>query len=364
MKYPIMVLIACSLSTIQIAYADVFQSAKVSNVTDVTTNHMGFAHCDNVLHYAATDIITEIKYNEQEAYAYYMMCEGKYTSASKSKRFSLDVLINQLPLGFKAGGDSTQSHVNQWCKTNQDRFKSKQYDFKHLNVVNQAAVHAWSTCVDSANQSLKLETTISEQRDHIQYRMTYFGPSSQESLRAVSYQSDAALDSLNCKVISDAGQVPVTDGQALKVALTPGRSLTVQCKRNKVEAVRDGQSITLLPNASIALTTSINNFMLSYPEKSSIHLTDKRADAILDQIHQLKGNIGKWPVGKYCIFRSGGSCPTGFTLRSGHLRALATYASNTSYIYPVEFGDSSIKCHGYCGQYGNWAELNLNICCK
>lgn len=74
---------------------------------------------------------------------------------------------------------------------------------------------------------------------------------------------------------------------------------------------------------------------------------------------------GAWPTGSYCIFRAGGSCPTGFTAYSGHMAAISLFAANSTYITPVTFGDSQISCHGYCGQYGNWAgELWLKVCCK
>jgi len=71
-----------------------------------------------------------------------------------------------------------------------------------------------------------------------------------------------------------------------------------------------------------------------------------------------------WPDGSYCIFANG-ACPPGFSRHSGHMRAISLFAATPSYIKQVVFGDSNIKCHGACGQYGNWiGELNLAICCK
>jgi len=81
---------------------------------------------------------------------------------------------------------------------------------------------------------------------------------------------------------------------------------------------------------------------------------------------QLQADSKQWPDGKYCIFQAGGFCPSGFTAKSGHLRALHMYSTNSWYVGPVVFGDSQIKCHGsYCGRYGRWAaDLTIKACCK
>jgi hypothetical protein len=74
--------------------------------------------------------------------------------------------------------------------------------------------------------------------------------------------------------------------------------------------------------------------------------------------------IDQWPSGSYCILASG-SCPSGFSRRSGYMKAISLFASDGRYIKQETFGDSKIKCHGGCGQYGNWiGELYINACCK
>ncbi|KAJ7388709.1 hypothetical protein OS493_036148 [Desmophyllum pertusum] len=80
---------------------------------------------------------------------------------------------------------------------------------------------------------------------------------------------------------------------------------------------------------------------------------------------QLQQAIGKWPPGHYCILGASGACPAGFNRHAGHMRALKIYGSTSGYITPVTFGDSKIKCHGSCGQFGQWAgELYITACCK
>lgn len=74
-------------------------------------------------------------------------------------------------------------------------------------------------------------------------------------------------------------------------------------------------------------------------------------------------NTSGWPSGSYCIGRNG-SCPSGFYRVDGWLRAIDLYAANFNYIGQASFGSSSIRCHGYCGQYGHEGELHLSFCCK
>jgi hypothetical protein len=65
------------------------------------------------------------------------------------------------------------------------------------------------------------------------------------------------------------------------------------------------------------------------------------------------------------LLQAGGSCPKGFTGNYAYMRAISLYAGNSSYIKESKFGDSSINCHGNCGQHGHWTgELNLKNCCK
>lgn len=77
------------------------------------------------------------------------------------------------------------------------------------------------------------------------------------------------------------------------------------------------------------------------------------------------GDPDIWPSGSYCVLRAGGSCPTGFTPVSAYLRAITMYSAATGYIQEGTFGDSSISCHGTCGQYHPQnGEINLEVCCK
>ncbi|XP_078356089.1 uncharacterized protein LOC144640903 isoform X2 [Oculina patagonica] len=79
---------------------------------------------------------------------------------------------------------------------------------------------------------------------------------------------------------------------------------------------------------------------------------------------ELQEAIGQWPPGHYCILASG-SCPAGFTRHAGHMRALRQYTATHTYINQATFGSSSIKCHGRCGQYGQWVgDLVIAACCK
>ena len=98
---------------------------------------------------------------------------------------------------------------------------------------------------------------------------------------------------------------------------------------------------------------------------SGTPLTSASWNDMVDKLIDLDSRAGSWPAGSYCIFMGGGSCPTGFTQRTGYMRAISLYNGSSSYINQVTFGNSNIRCHGACGQYGSWTgELNLNICCK
>ncbi|WP_069469843.1 hypothetical protein [Candidatus Marithrix sp. Canyon 246] len=81
--------------------------------------------------------------------------------------------------------------------------------------------------------------------------------------------------------------------------------------------------------------------------------------------HAKTVETNNWPQGNYCILQAGGSCPKGFTGNSAYMRAIRLYSGNSNYIKESKFGDSSINCHGGCGQYGQWTgELHLKVCCK
>lgn len=82
------------------------------------------------------------------------------------------------------------------------------------------------------------------------------------------------------------------------------------------------------------------------------------------EVASLRAKVGDWPEGQYCIFQGGGVCPGGFTASEGSLRAIRQYSAGGGYIKAAKFGDSSIKCHGGCGQYGPYGEINLKVCCK
>jgi len=73
--------------------------------------------------------------------------------------------------------------------------------------------------------------------------------------------------------------------------------------------------------------------------------------------------ISKWPAGKYCILRNG-ACPTGFQRIDGHMIAIKQYLVDHNRLKAANFGSSSIKCHGTCGQWGSFSELHLSTCCK
>jgi len=93
---------------------------------------------------------------------------------------------------------------------------------------------------------------------------------------------------------------------------------------------------------------------------SYLHHIDSVKKLLEQQIQQGKQ---QWPAGNFCILRSG-ACPPGFKSIDGYMRAIVQYAVNTNYVKAANFGSSSIRCHGYCGQYGKYSELNLSTCCK
>ena len=82
---------------------------------------------------------------------------------------------------------------------------------------------------------------------------------------------------------------------------------------------------------------------------SQMDQTDASLSTLNTKLAQTNQNLqnlpGKWSAGSYCILASG-SCPTGFTKQSGHIRAISTYAANTNYIGQQRFGDSKLACHG------------------
>ncbi|MDP3042928.1 MAG: hypothetical protein Q8N21_00805 [bacterium] len=121
----------------------------------------------------------------------------------------------------------------------------------------------------------------------------------------------------------------------------------------------------LILGISVAVAIPIAYAAWNSTVSSGQTLTTALWNDMVAKLVELNNKIDSWPPGSYCIFMGGGSCPTGFTQKSGYMRAISLYAANSSYIVPVTFGNSNIQCHGACGQYGNWiGELNLNICCK
>jgi len=75
-----------------------------------------------------------------------------------------------------------------------------------------------------------------------------------------------------------------------------------------------------------------------------------------------KIEVGKWPQGSYCIFRSG-NCPSGFRALYGRIGGISVFRDNSNYVTAAKFGSSEIRCHGTCGQY-NRADMSLAVCCK
>lgn len=93
-----------------------------------------------------------------------------------------------------------------------------------------------------------------------------------------------------------------------------------------------------------------------------IQQNKKQLQDLYNKYNQVK--VSKWPAGSYCILQNG-SCPPGFKSIQGWLRAINQFAANGNYVKTAYFGSSNIKCHGSCGQYGNWiGELTLSTCCK
>ncbi|CAB4013110.1 Hypothetical predicted protein, partial [Paramuricea clavata] len=116
--------------------------------------------------------------------------------------------------------------------------------------------------------------------------------------------------------------------------------------------------------------TSLDNKYASEVSKlrSEIQNVDKKTNTLTNNVNQLGTKVQKvadqWPSGSYCILASG-SCPAGFSRRSGYMKAISLYAGDGRYINQGTFGDSKIQCHGGCGQYGHWTgELYINACCK
>jgi hypothetical protein len=92
------------------------------------------------------------------------------------------------------------------------------------------------------------------------------------------------------------------------------------------------------------------------------------ADDALYKAGQCESRLNTlWINGSMCVL-SNGTCPAGFTRRSGHMRAIRIFMDRNNpgyYLGPVNFGDSRISWHGYPYQYGEYAgELLLSACCK
>lgn len=111
---------------------------------------------------------------------------------------------------------------------------------------------------------------------------------------------------------------------------------------------------------AIRIHTSEGNYTHNQPATPGTPMLS----VLESEVASLRGEVGEWPEGQYCIFQGGGSCPSEFTAHEGSLRAIRQYSANGSYIKSAAFGDSTIKCHGSCGQYGPYGELNLKVCCK
>ena len=71
-----------------------------------------------------------------------------------------------------------------------------------------------------------------------------------------------------------------------------------------------------------------------------------------------------WPKGAYCIFAgSDNQCPPGFTFLSSGIYAMEVWSCTGGSLDPKEFGASYIQKHGNC-KNGNYADLQIDVCCK
>jgi len=87
-------------------------------------------------------------------------------------------------------------------------------------------------------------------------------------------------------------------------------------------------------------------------------------DTAEGNIDELRNKSGMWPDDSFCMLANDG-CPEGFTEQKGYIRAIRTYSANGVYIATSYFGNSSIRCHGNCGQYSPYnADITIVSCCK
>jgi hypothetical protein len=120
-------------------------------------------------------------------------------------------------------------------------------------------------------------------------------------------------------------------------------------------------------NKISSITTSLNEARAEIEQlKKSISISEDTIKTLEEGQSELRSQVADqtWPEGSYCILASG-DCPAGFTRYSGHIKAFNTYNFSPSYIKPAAFGDSYMRCHGYCGQHTSWdAEFGITSCCK
>jgi len=120
------------------------------------------------------------------------------------------------------------------------------------------------------------------------------------------------------------------------------------------------QDLNNLKSQTLSGFSDVRNYI-----DSKIANVHSFANRELTTVKQDVNAVKNWFGAQFCIFANG-NCPSGFYRREGYLKAIRQNSAGSSYIKEVDFGSSSIKCHGeYCGRWNpDHGQLNLAVCCK
>ncbi len=257
---------------------------------------------------------------------------------SSGSNFGITIGDKKLSLGSssKSAKDFKSVYERQICTSENRELNYESEDVLQTSIVNKEVVDAFVDCKKLEENGIIVDVTKNKFNESIvTIDITFIGDPDGETIEG--YQI-----------------IPASAATCNDTNFKPGPlavdTYYLNCQRN--EGFTSGYAIRI--------HTSEGNYTHNQPATPGTPMLS----VLESEVASLRGEVGEWPDGQYCIFRAGGSCPTGFTSNEGYLRAIKQYSASGGYIKSATFGDSAVKCHGGCGQYGAYGDLILKVCCK
>ncbi len=250
------------------------------------------SQCNAILEYAAKDVNTSINRKDRELYIYKQACDYRYENSSGSRKSSIGINVFSY-FGLSASGDSAHNTtvINQWCEENQLEYSGMDFDFSHQETVNETSIRAFESCIALTNKNFEVSPTLEDNQSRFRLRNLTHAPVTLQGVSVVTTDSSDGANTpsdeldVKCSVDTDV-QIDIQADSSTRVVVQPNNSISVTCKRENVNILRDGEYISVFPAYSIVMGTTLGDFGMSFEESSVTKLTDLRADAIEDRLKE------------------------------------------------------------------------------